>query len=86
MQIALEHDECWSLMTIIVGYAVDSAGLSPDGKNKLRRWRTERAEGTVAMTELSGDMNAALAKYLGFKQSRAVRKRGGVQTRKEPRK
>jgi hypothetical protein len=37
------------------------------------------------MYELADAMNDALSEYLGFKQARSVRKRGGVQTRKEPR-
>jgi hypothetical protein len=86
MQIVLDKDECWSLMTIITSYAIDNAGVSQDAKTQLRKWRTEHADGTPAMGELSDAMNDALGEYLGFKQSRSVRKKGGVQTRKEPRK
>ena len=86
MQIVLDKDECWSLMTIITSYAIDNAGVSQDGKTQLRKWRTEHADGTPAMEALADSMNDALGEYLGFKQSRAVRKKGGVQTRKEPRK
>jgi hypothetical protein len=85
MQITLEKDECWSLMTIITSYVIDNAGLSADGKTQIRKWRSERADGSVPMNELADAMNDALSEYLGFKQARSVRKRGGVQTRKEPR-
>ena len=60
LQVILEPDESWSLMTVIASYAIDSAGLSQDGKQRVRRWRTDRAQGTPPMEELSVAVNEAL--------------------------
>ena len=46
MQIVIEPDESWSLMTVITSYAIDHAGLSADGRQAVRRWRTQRAAGS----------------------------------------
>lgn len=83
MHIVLETDECRSLMTIVTSYAIDKSGVSQDGKSKIRRWRTDHADGTVEMDELAVAMNESLGTHLDDKLTRFVRKRGGVQTRKE---
>src|SRR6266496_1826819 len=49
MQIILELDETWSLMSTITSYLIDNSGVSQDGKQAVRRWRTDRASGTVEM-------------------------------------
>ena len=76
MHIVLDSDEAWSLMTTITGYIIDHSGVSQDGKQKVRRWRTERAEGTVEMDELAVAMNEALGTHMDERFSRLIRRRG----------
>ena len=76
MQIVFETDEAWSLMSVITSWIVDQSGISQEGKQKLRRWRGDRAIGTVEMDELAVDMNKALGTYLNEKTERLVRRRG----------
>jgi len=76
MQIVLETDEAWSLMSIITSYVVDHSGVSQDGKAKMRRWRSDRALGTVEMDDLATAFNEALGTYLDEKTARTIRRRG----------
>ncbi len=76
MQVILETDEAWSLMSVITAYIIDHSGVSPEGKQKLRRWRSDRAMGTVEMDGLAVAMNEALGTYLGEKTARMIRRRG----------
>ena len=76
MQIVLETDEAWSLMSIITSYVVDHSGVSQDGKAKMRRWRSDRALGTVEMDDLATAFNEALGTYLNEKTARMIRRRG----------
>jgi hypothetical protein len=76
MQIVLETDEAWSLMSIITSYVIDHSGVSQDGKAKMRRWRSDRALGTVEMDDLATAFNEALGTYLDEKTARMIRRRG----------
>ena len=83
MWIVMEPDECWSLMTVIGSYVIDRAGLSQDGKQRVRKWRTDRAEGGAAMNDLAARMNGAIGGYLDEKTARVVRKRGRYVSKKD---
>ena len=76
MQIILETDEAWSLMSLIVSQLIDHTGVSGDGKAALRRWRTDHAVGTVEMDDLALALNEALGNTMDEKTSRMVRRRG----------
>ena len=76
MHVVLETDEAWSLMTLISAYVIDHSGISQDGKQKVRRWRTDRAGGTVEMNGLAVAMNESLGTYIDEKTERVVRKKG----------
>ena len=76
MQIVLEMDETWSLMSVITSYVIDHSSVSQDGKSKIRRWRSDRAAGTVEMGDLAVAVNQALDTYLDEKMTRTVRRRG----------
>lgn len=76
MQIIMDVDESWSLMTAMVSQMIDKAGLSSDGKAKLRRWRTDRATGTGQMADLTVAMNEALGSTLDEKTTRLIRRKG----------
>jgi hypothetical protein len=76
MQIAMETDEANSLMSIITSYVIDHAGLSPDGKQRVRKWRTDRPVGSTGMAAVAGAMNQALGTYIEEKTDRQVRQKG----------
>lgn len=76
MQVVLETDEAWSLMSVITSYVIDHSGVSQDGKSKIKRWRSDRAAGTVEMDDLAVAVNQTLDTYLDEKMTRTVRRRG----------
>ncbi len=76
MQVVLETDEAWSLMSIITSYVIDHSGVSPDGKARIRRWRADRTVGTVEMDDLAVAVNEALGTYLDERTTRMIRRRG----------
>ena len=76
MQVILETDEAWSLMSLIVSQIIDHAGVSGEGKAGVRRWRTDRAVGTVEMDDLSLTLNEALGNIIDEKTTRMIRRRG----------
>ena len=61
MQIALEPDEAWSIMALIVSQVLDGGGLSEDGRKTIKKGRSDYAEGSARMQALVEEMNAALA-------------------------
>lgn len=83
MQVVLETDEAWSLMSVVTSYVIDHGGLSADGKAKVRRWRGDRAVGTVEMDALAEAINQALGTYLDEKTTRMIRRRGRYVSTKE---
>lgn len=76
MQIVLEADEAWSLMALISSYVIDHGGISQDGKQRLRRWRSDHAVGSVEMDDLTLAMNQSLGTYIDEKTTRKIRRRG----------
>ncbi len=76
MQVVLETDEAWSLMSVITSYIIDHSGISQEGKQKVRRWRGDRTVGTVEMDDLALAMNEALGTLIDEKTARLVRRRG----------
>jgi len=85
MQVILDPDEAWSLMTLITGYAIDKSGVSQDGKQRIRRWRTDRAVGTVEMDDLAVGMNKAIGSYLDDRTNRQIRGKGRFASTKDSR-
>jgi len=83
MQVIVDVDEAWSLMSVITSYVIDNSGVTQDGKQKIRRWRSDRAEGTVEMDGLAVAMNEALGTYLDERMERTVRRRGRYMSTKE---
>jgi len=83
MQVIVDVDEAWSLMSVITSYVIDNSGVTQDGKQKIRRWRSDRAEGTVEMDSLAVAMNEALGTYLDERMERTVRRRGRYMSTKE---
>ena len=85
MQIVLETDEAWSLMSIITSHVIDHSGVSQNGKSAIRRWRNDRSVGTVEMAGLAVAINEALGTYLDEKTTRMVRRRGRYISTRETR-
>jgi hypothetical protein len=76
MQVILETDEAWSIMMLVVSQVLDQAELSDDGKNAVRRWRTDRQENTAEMSDLTVSMNEALGTVLDERTTRLIRRKG----------
>ena len=83
MQIVLELEEAWSLMTLISSFVIDNSSVSQEAKQAIRRWRTDRASGTVEMDRLAVSINEALGTYLDEKTARMVRQKGRYQSTRE---
>lgn len=83
MQVILEPDEAWSIMSLVVSQVLDNVDLSPEARKEIRRWRTERAEGTAEMSELAVGMNEALGNVLDEKTRRLLRRKGWYVSSKE---
>ena len=76
MQIILDTDETWSMMTIMIAQMIDKAGVSAEGKAKLRKWRTDRAVGTAEMADVTVDLNEAVGSSLDERMTRLIRRKG----------
>ncbi len=84
MQVILNTEEAWSVMTLTVAQVLDNVELSSEGRAAVKRWRTDRAVGTGEMDELTIGMNEALGTVLDEKTTRVIRRKGYYVTSKEP--
>jgi hypothetical protein len=75
MQVILETDEAWSLASLFTSYIIDNSGVSQDGKQRIRGWRTEH-DGTPKLDDLTAAVNASLEGYADEKTTRQIRKKG----------
>jgi hypothetical protein len=85
MQVILEGDEAWSIMTLVVAQVLDQVELSDDGKGAIRRWRSDRNDGTAEMADLTVSMNEILGTVLDDKTTRLIRRKGWYVSTKEER-
>jgi hypothetical protein len=76
MQIILETDESWSVMTLVVSQILDSVELSDEGKAAVRRWRADRDVNTAELADLTVTLNEALGTALDEKTTRLIRRKG----------
>ena len=76
MQIILDTDEAWSIMSLVVSQVLDQAELSDEGKATLRKWRTEHNEGTAEMSDLTISLNESIGTVLDEATTRLVRRQG----------
>jgi hypothetical protein len=83
MQVILEPDEAWSIMTLVVSQVIDQAELSDEGKAAVRRWRQEHNEGTGEMSDLTVSLNEALGTVLDERTTRLIRRKGWYVSTKE---
>jgi hypothetical protein len=83
MIVLLEEPEAWSLMMLVSAVAVDNADISEEGKAAIRRWRTDRSEGSPGLTKLTDDLNKAMNAHLDAKFFRRVKSKGWYETVKK---
>jgi len=76
MIVLLEEPETWSLMMLASAIAIDSADLSAEGKEAIRKWRSERTEQHPDIVTLTENVNKALNARLDTKFLRRVKTRG----------
>jgi hypothetical protein len=76
MQVIIEKEEGWSMMSLITSYVIDSAGLSADGKASIRQWRTNHDKDSDGTADITDAMNEALGTYIEDRTNRTVRKKG----------
>ena len=85
MQVILEPDEAWSIMTLVVAQVLDQVELSDEGKAAVRRWRSDHNEGTAEMAELTVSLNEIMGTTLDEKTTRLIRRAGRYVSTKEGR-
>ena len=83
MQVILEPDEAWSIMTLVVSQVLDQVELSDEAKAIIRRWRTDHNDGTGEMGELTVTMNETLGTVLDDRTTRLIRRKGWYVSTKE---
>ena len=83
MQVILEPDEAWSIMTLVVSQVLDQVDLSEEAKNSVRRWRSDHVEGTGEMADLTVSMNETLGSILDERTERLIRRKGWYVSTKE---
>lgn len=76
MQVILEPDEAWSIMTLVVAQILDQVELSDEGRAAVRRWRSDRNDGTSEMSDLTVSLNETLGTVLDEKTTRLIRRKG----------
>jgi hypothetical protein len=83
MIVLLEEPEAWSLMMLVSAIAIDNAEVSNEGKDAIKRWRTDRNEGSPQLAELTDELNKALNAHLDAKFMRRVKNKGWYETVKK---
>lgn len=76
MQVILDTDEAWSIMSLVVSQVLDQVDLSEEAKEKVRRWRGDHIEGTAEMSDLTVTMNETLGTILDERTQRLIRRKG----------
>jgi hypothetical protein len=77
MIVMLEEPEVWSLMMLVSAVAIDNADISEDGKEAIRRWRSDRPETSAEMQALTESINKALNGRIDAKFLRRIKQTGG---------
>jgi len=77
VQLILEVDEAWSVVSLVVSQIVDGVDLSEEGRAAVRKWRSDHADGTEAMASLAEELNEALGATIDEKTRRRIRRKGG---------
>lgn len=80
MILYLEPPEAWSVLMLVSAVAIDNADLSEEGKEAIRRWRSERGEGSPELETLTEELSQALNAHIDEKLMRRVKNRGRYET------
>jgi hypothetical protein len=78
--VLLEEPEAWSLMMLVSAVAIDNADISEEGKEAIRRWRSDRPEKSPEMVQLTEELNQAINANLEAKFFRRIKQRGWYET------
>ena len=76
MQLILDTDEAWSIMSLVISQVLDQAELSDEGAAAVRRWRGDRVEGTGDMADLTVSINEALGTTMDERTQKLIRRKG----------
>ena len=76
MQVILDSDEAWSVMSLVISQVLDQVDMSEEGKAAVRRWRGDRVDGTAEMSDLAVTMNEALGTTLDERTQKLLRRKG----------
>lgn len=80
MILYLEPPEAWSVLMLVSAVAIDNADLSEEGKEAIRRWRSERGEASPELETLTEELSQALNAHIDEKLMRRVKNRGRYET------
>lgn len=83
MQVILETDEAHAVMTLVISQILDQVDLSDEGRAVLRRWRSDRNDGTAELADLTVSLNEALGTVLDERTTRLIRRKGWYVSTKE---
>jgi len=83
MIVLLEEPEAWSLMMLVSAVAIDNADLSSEAAEAIRKWRSDRPEGSPALAKLTEDLNKPLNAHIDAKFLRRVKSKGWYETVKK---
>jgi hypothetical protein len=70
-------------MSLVVSQVLDQVDLSDEAKATLRKWRTDRNDGTGEMSDLTISMNEILGTVLDERTTRLIRRKGWFVSTKE---
>jgi hypothetical protein len=77
MIVLLEEPEAWSLMMLASAVAIDNAGLSNEGKEAIKRWRSDNGEKSPGLGKLTEAINGSLNSHIDAKFMRRIKTLGG---------
>lgn len=80
MIVLLEEPESWSLMMLVSAVAIDNADISFEGKEAIRRWRSDHQEGSPELDSLTEALNERLNSAIDAKLMRRVKSKGRYET------
>ncbi len=80
MIVLLEEPESWSLMMLVSAVAIDNAEISVEGKEAIRRWRSDHQEGSPELDGLTEALNERLNGAIDAKLMRRVKSKGRYET------
>lgn len=80
MQLILDEEEAWSLMTLVSAQVLDQVELSDDAVKAIRDWRHNLQEGQPAMTAFTEAVNQALGNTIDEELKRTIRRRDYYRT------